>query len=143
MFIKSENGDYFPLSKVKRLWIEESNKAIRNWADIEEFGHVPLQAGEIKDITRATFPMIPANPGFFALEKWFDESGEKFTLHKVPIVAWLYTTDLGLTPVTLEGVAHGLDETPPILQPDGSVVIPFAQTFLSLEEYVESQKRDG
>ena len=90
-----------------------------------------------------TFTTVPAQPGFFALYPVYLED-RVFDLLQDPIIAWAIerVEQDGLTrtqifPVTYEGLPD-TDEfgLPPVLRPDGSVVLPAMGTFDSAAKYL-------
>jgi hypothetical protein len=135
MFVKTKQHDFYPISKIERLWSEGTGPNKIEFAEIEEVGTVKLEIGEFESITENRYPIIPANPNFFVLETNHEEDGTK-TAIKSPILGWQYTSERGMLPVTIEGINHFKENTNAILTPEGRVLIAMDRDFDKVEDYV-------
>ena len=69
--------------------------------------------------------IVPANPGFYVLDFYYDEEGHDHEVIRFPVLAWIiqihteYETDYN----TSEPVTYGIQEylNPVILYPDGRI----------------------
>lgn len=136
MFVKTMRQEYYPISRIAKLWTEtRENKFTVEWAEIQEVGVAQLFYGEIERIAELGSPVVPANPGFHVLEVC-DAGSSEVSLTKEPVLGWLISGDRGTVPITIEGVNHGQDKTLPILIPDGRVIVSMNGEYESEEEYL-------
>jgi hypothetical protein len=79
--------------------------------------------------------IIPAQPGFFALQNvTYVHGAEPARFFRLPVIAWAVEADGLPTPITPEGP----DDNAAILMPDGSVLKPCIESWNSEAEYLRS-----
>lgn len=135
MFIKTKQGDYYPISKIERLWSEGLGPQKVEYAEVQDVGTVKLELGELESVAENRYPIIAASPGFFVLESCEENNGSKTAL-KSPILGWQYTSERGMLPVTIEGINHFTQNTAAVLTPEGRVLIAMDRDFDNLADYV-------
>lgn len=69
--------------------------------------------------TGHTWPVLPADPGFYILEHCKEEGGGVYAV-KVSIIGWRMLPD-GVLPITAQAIHQPDDEPYAILCPDGHV----------------------
>lgn len=87
-------------------------------------------------IERAAMPLIPAEPGYFALSFDVDGSGEEL-IDREPVIAWRVHYDAdGLEAVTPFGSAGA------ILYPDGQVTEIGLGKWDSIDQWIEEKRKE-
>jgi len=135
MFVKGMRGEHWPLSRVEQLWEGKNDEGRKvDYAEIADFGKVILFYGEVRRVVEETARPFPAQPGTFVLEEFEDEEGTAIWT-KVPVLAWIISSERGVLPVTIEGINHDSDKTQAILTPTGQVMVAQRTVWDSEGEY--------
>jgi hypothetical protein len=83
-------------------------------------------------------PIIPASPGYFALEFYAidDSDSVEFEYESIPIIAWRIDDEMA-SPIVIDDRRYDA-----IQSPDGRVFMPFDESFKSATDWFESKKAE-
>jgi len=116
------------------MWSDTNGARQIDYAEILDVGVVVLYFDELDSIVQTRFNQVASNPGFFVLDVLHNDNGE-ITFLKSPILAWLYASEAGTLPITLEGINHGSKKSVAILTPEGQVIISMDGSYPSIDAY--------
>ncbi len=126
-FFKGTDGRYYPvrdivyIDKVREVTTPHGKSKIHR-IKMDKAQEAEIWSYDLSEIITDRSRVITALAGTYALH--FDhEDDEGDGLTKSTVIGWRISTDGSIAePVTADGVNDGMDLTPPVLMPDGTVV---------------------
>ncbi|MDP8995028.1 MAG: hypothetical protein M3N07_08645 [Pseudomonadota bacterium] len=123
MFVSTEDGE-IPLSRITSAVIRRDAVTIVYAGDEETRATPTAWEMALRD---TPIQMTPAEPGTYLLHP--DMVDGEFVVFRSKVVAWSMSADRIVYPVTAQGVNDGVQDTCPILHPDGAVDVYDDRTY--------------
>lgn len=143
MFVKTVSGRYYPIGSIEHLSrSEDGSEGSVETALLRDGSTEQLCLGEINRILEAGAHPFAAARDTYVLQEVLDDSN-KWTIERVPVLAWIVSPERGVVPITIEGVNHGLDGPAAVLMPNGEVVVPMTCTYANEQCYFAELRSSG